>query len=132
MTMMLLHTTIMQLVAFPVRIIRQRATQALRSDTSRCFVSIRSHSDSIQANVTMTKPYYRIYYNDVYEVHLPPKHRFPMKKYAQVRTLLQKLISSLPIEEQEKVHCGRSVFVDEKALHWITLLRTLNRHSLMS
>jgi hypothetical protein len=54
-------------------------------------------------------PFYRMYYNDVYEVHLPPRHRFPMKKYAQVRTQLQQWISDLPQEEQEAVHCGKLV-----------------------
>lgn len=30
-----------------------------------------------------------LFYNDIYEVELPPKHRFPMDKYRLVRTLLQ-------------------------------------------
>lgn len=33
-----------------------------------------------------------IYYNDVYEVNLPPNHRFPMKKYMQVRLKVQDVI----------------------------------------
>lgn len=33
-----------------------------------------------------------IYYNDVYEVKLPPKHRFPMEKYRQVRDIVQSFI----------------------------------------
>jgi acetoin utilization deacetylase AcuC-like enzyme len=35
------------------------------------------------------RPWFRIYYNDVYEVHLPPNHRFPMQKYRMVREMLQ-------------------------------------------
>jgi acetoin utilization deacetylase AcuC-like enzyme len=34
-------------------------------------------------------PYFPIYYNDVYEVRLPPNHRFPMQKYRQTRDLVQ-------------------------------------------
>jgi hypothetical protein len=51
-------------------------------------------------------PFFRIYYNDVYEVELPPRHRFPMKKYAQVRKQIQKWIADLPEEEQRRVNCG--------------------------
>jgi hypothetical protein len=61
---------------------------------------------SVPANVTTTRPYFRVYYNDVYEVILPPKHRFPMQKYAQVRTLFQKWVSELSPDEQAKVDCG--------------------------
>lgn len=57
-------------------------------------------------SATSKTPFFRIYYNDVYEVHLPPRHRFPMKKYAQVRAQLQRWISELPKEEQELVQCG--------------------------
>jgi len=35
-----------------------------------------------------------IFYNDVYEVDLPPNHRFPMKKYRQVREIVQKQINT--------------------------------------
>ena len=52
------------------------------------------------------RPFFRIYYNDVYEVELPPRHRFPMKKYAQVRKQIQQWISDLPEEEQRRVNCG--------------------------
>jgi acetoin utilization deacetylase AcuC-like enzyme len=34
-------------------------------------------------------PWFRIYYNDVYRVDLPPNHRFPMEKYRLVREMLQ-------------------------------------------
>ena len=34
-------------------------------------------------------PFYKIYYNDVYEVKLPPNHRFPMGKYRKTRLVIQ-------------------------------------------
>lgn len=40
------------------------------------------------------RPYFPIYYNDVYEVPLPPKHRFPMSKYRQVRERVQQSIQN--------------------------------------
>lgn len=60
------------------------------------------------SEASTNRPYFRIYYNDVYEVHLPPRHRFPMQKYAQVRKQLQSWISQSPPEEQESVQCGTS------------------------
>jgi acetoin utilization deacetylase AcuC-like enzyme len=50
-------------------------------------------------------PYFPIYYNDVYEVILPPNHRFPMKKYRLVREQLQQRIKVLSLEERNKVQC---------------------------
>jgi hypothetical protein len=67
---------------------------------------ISNNEASVPANVTTTRPYFRVYYNDVYEVILPPRHRFPMQKYAQVRTLFQKWVSDLSPEERAKVDCG--------------------------
>lgn len=52
-----------------------------------------------------TKPFFSIYYNDVYEVILPENHRFPMAKYEQVRKRVQTLISSQTAQEQSKVVC---------------------------
>jgi len=51
-------------------------------------------------------PTFRMYYNDVYEVKLPPRHRFPMGKYRKVREQIQELISNLPQEKRESVNCG--------------------------
>jgi hypothetical protein len=51
-------------------------------------------------------PIIRFFYNDVYEVKLPPRHRFPMLKYRQVRTKVQDMISNLPQEQQERVDWG--------------------------
>jgi len=50
-------------------------------------------------------PTIRFFYNDVYEVKLPPRHRFPMGKYRQVRNKVQNMISKLPQEQQERVDC---------------------------
>lgn len=44
-----------------------------------------------------------IYYNDVYEVPLPPKHRFPMSKYRKVRERIQSKVSSQDHQTQNKV-----------------------------
>jgi len=52
-----------------------------------------------------SKGSFRIYYNDVYEVNLPPNHRFPMSKYRKVREMLQSKIKNLTQEEQDCVHC---------------------------
>mmetsp|Transcript_7319 Transcript_7319/g.11138 ORF Transcript_7319/g.11138 Transcript_7319/m.11138 type:complete len:505 (-) Transcript_7319:1899-3413(-) len=41
------------------------------------------------------RPFFPIYYNDVYEVPLPPRHRFPMSKYRQVRERVQDGIATL-------------------------------------
>ena len=43
---------------------------------------------------------FRIYYNDVYKVDLPPKHRFPMWKYERVRKRIQ---SSLLLRRQNQI-----------------------------
>lgn len=53
-----------------------------------------------------SKPFFPIYYNDVYEVRLPANHRFPMDKYRKVRRLAQTLIASQTAEEQSQVVCG--------------------------
>ena len=41
-----------------------------------------------------SRPYFPIYYNDVYEVILPTGHRFPMEKYHRVRQLVQETINT--------------------------------------
>ena len=60
-------------------------------------------------------PVIRYFYNDVYEVKLPPRHRFPMGKYRQVRTKVQDMISDLPQEQKERVDWGElCYFVKER------------------
>ena len=51
------------------------------------------------------KPFFPIYYNDVYEVPLPPQHRFPMKKYRQVREKVQDTIAGIPEELRQNIQC---------------------------
>lgn len=65
------------------------------------------HASKLSTNETTTKPFFRIYYNDVYEVNLPPRHRFPMKKYAQVRKKVQEKVFGLSLEEQNLIDCGK-------------------------
>lgn len=50
-------------------------------------------------------PYFPIYYNDVYEVDLPPRHRFPMGKYRKVREAFQTKVEKLSEKERAHVHC---------------------------
>lgn len=59
----------------------------------------------------------KLFYNDIYEVDMPPNHRFPMAKYRMVRTLLQQeyqeqtdFVSFQPsplatIQELSTTHC---------------------------
>jgi acetoin utilization deacetylase AcuC-like enzyme len=51
------------------------------------------------------RPSFTIYYNDIYEVKLPPNHRFPMEKYRKVRKRVQQMIQDLPEEERGLVDC---------------------------
>lgn len=52
-----------------------------------------------------SKPFFPIYYNDVYEVILPKNHRFPMEKYRKVRLLAQTWMASQSQEERKHVIC---------------------------
>jgi acetoin utilization deacetylase AcuC-like enzyme len=56
----------------------------------------------------------KLYYNDVYEVPLPPKHRFPMKKYKAVRySIMQDALPNVDLavspqistEDLSTAHC---------------------------
>ena len=44
--------------------------------------------------VVLDAPSFTIYYNDVYEVDMPPGHRFPMKKYRLVREGVQAKVAA--------------------------------------
>ena len=55
-------------------------------------------------------PTFRLFYNDVYEVNLPPRHRFPMGKYRKVREMVQNKIGSLPASVRESVNSGECGF----------------------
>lgn len=52
-------------------------------------------------------PAFRLFYNDVYEVKLPPKHRFPMWKYRKVRERVQDKLARSSLEGVEfgKLQC---------------------------
>jgi acetoin utilization deacetylase AcuC-like enzyme len=48
-------------------------------------ISLSSHLSSLSKFSTFVQ----FYYNDIYEVDLPPNHRFPMEKYRKVRKTVQ-------------------------------------------
>jgi hypothetical protein len=59
---------------------------------------------------------FRLYYNDVYEVPLPPKHRFPMKKYRMVRERIQhQLLQKHQHQQQQQQQRQRRTTVNENA-----------------
>jgi hypothetical protein len=74
-------------------------------------------SSTIAKEYDEIKPFYRLYYNDVYEVKLPPRHRFPMNKYAQVRHKVQQMISELDEEQQNMLDCGTYLFYSFCEMH---------------
>jgi acetoin utilization deacetylase AcuC-like enzyme len=55
--------------------------------------------------IDLHRPFFPIYFNDVYEVKLPPNHRFPMEKYRKVRERVHTAIQSSPRREGKKVQC---------------------------
>ena len=68
-----------------------------------------SDVDPADTESTRETPSFQLFYNDVYEVKLPPRHRFPMGKYRKVRERVQDLISKLPQENRESVNCGEYI-----------------------
>ena len=87
-------------------------TRQFRLCSSRSTISnLSSNSDtSVVTRISTANesnlPFFRVYYNDVYEVNLPPRHRFPMSKYGKVRRLVQQQVADLPAEERNLVNCG--------------------------
>mmetsp|Transcript_2363 Transcript_2363/g.3522 ORF Transcript_2363/g.3522 Transcript_2363/m.3522 type:complete len:426 (-) Transcript_2363:28-1305(-) len=87
--------------------------RAFRQLKQRCFSSSSSMSDVIgnhniqsslhENSLDLFSAYFPIYYNDVYEVPLPPNHRFPMEKYRQVRERVQENINNLPVDYKTNV-----------------------------
>eukprot|EP00980_Cylindrotheca_fusiformis_P028636 scaffold22620_cov131-Cylindrotheca_fusiformis.AAC.31 len=67
-------------------------------------IALRS-SSTIAEEIDKIKPFYRLYFNDVYKVKLPPRHRFPMNKYGQVRRKVQQTISDLDEEQHSLIDC---------------------------
>ncbi|CAB9520997.1 Acetoin utilization protein AcuC [Seminavis robusta] len=87
-----------------------RTLQSSRGSIGSRWMSASSSAAEVEDATTSIKhkssiPAFRIFYNDVYEVHLPKGHRFPMDKYQRVRKQVQKVVKELPKEEQEKVDC---------------------------
>jgi acetoin utilization deacetylase AcuC-like enzyme len=90
------------------RCLMNRCTNALQSvgfsmkrpnrfSSLASICSIRGVTSSTEATaLKQPKPFFPIYYNDVYEVQLPPNHRFPMEKYRKVRENIQARINALP------------------------------------
>lgn len=55
------------------------------------------------------RPFFKIFYNDVYRVSLPANHRFPMEKYRLVREKLQSTIESEVATHGSLVQCDFQV-----------------------
>eukprot|EP00984_Skeletonema_dohrnii_P015565 scaffold6754_cov127-Skeletonema_dohrnii-CCMP3373.AAC.4 len=53
------------------------------------------------STTTNLLPYFSIYYNDVWEVDMPPGHRFPMSKYKKVRKAVQAHIN----DSEQQIQC---------------------------
>lgn len=83
---------------------------------SSCKTLGRNHlSIKMMSTIRNTVPI-QLFYNDIYEVPLPPNHRFPMQKYRLVRETLQKEYQNNPLvvftpaplaskEELASTHC---------------------------
>jgi len=85
---------------------RQSVTDAPPSCSYRC-ISRKLYHNTPTNNIDT--PYFKIFYNDVYEVDMPKGHRFPMEKYRKVREKVQDTIGSLTDEEKSKVACSFNV-----------------------
>lgn len=94
-----------------------------QNNIARCFAcsSIKEFSDhpdvkeSAPQRLNTSRPYFPIFYNDVYEVSLPKGHRFPMKKYRQVRERIQQSLD---------LHSGISQFCVSPLATWEDLITT--------
>ena len=67
-------------------------------------ISVEHNPYNISSAIDLKRPFFPIYYNDVYEVPLPPHHRFPMKKYRQVRKRVQEQIANIPQSERTSIY----------------------------
>ena len=79
------------------------------SDASEPASSPTSVERSSPSAIDHNKPFFRVFYNDVYEVILPKGHRFPMQKYGKVRRRVQEMIAAVPPQDREKVQCDFQV-----------------------
>jgi acetoin utilization deacetylase AcuC-like enzyme len=74
---------------------------ALRRTVDTGNSSTTSSSEPVSPSLDR-RPYFSVYYNDVYEVQLPPNHRFPMEKYRQVREIVQKYVQTpKPLQDDD-------------------------------
>lgn len=92
--------------AVAVKRLRQGPWNRLAS-TAAPFLNVRSHtvSPTVLPHAAPERPFFPIYYNDVYEFPLPPNHRFPMDKYRRVRELVQQGISAPANDDKADVDC---------------------------
>jgi acetoin utilization deacetylase AcuC-like enzyme len=92
------HMILQQTLFTSLVLVRKRMNRlVLQRSVSNLLESCFTHHPDVQLQYPSydpTKPYFPIYYNDVYEVTLPKGHRFPMKKYQQVRDIVQQKLSS--------------------------------------
>jgi len=90
----------------PASCITRRAHASLRT-RARAYGTVQQSAEEVESSIRppVDAPYFPIYYNDVYEVDLPPGHRFPMGKYRKVREAVQSKVGSLTEEEKRRVHC---------------------------
>jgi parallel beta-helix repeat protein len=86
------------------------ASATTTATTTRNFGAATHRGNNAEPSEKRSKyprvPKLRLFYNDVYEVKLPPNHRFPMGKYRKVREKVQNKIAKLPQETRDSVDCG--------------------------
>jgi acetoin utilization deacetylase AcuC-like enzyme len=102
----------------PVSMRYRRTAPSHRHDLFMSFSSAVEKSTAADADreetadATSRVPKFRVYYNDVYEVPLPPRHRFPMKKYRMVRERIQQQIQARQQTQQKPtIHNNNIDFV---------------------
>jgi hypothetical protein len=91
------------------------SNQAMSERTEGSDLTRTLSSTSTSSSDPFERPKFRIYYNDVYEVPLPPGHRFPMKKYRIVRERVQqrlKQLAEMQVHEASMADIGKIVAED--------------------
>ena len=92
-----------------------------------------NHSRSYTTDVTDSRvtsdpdslpntPFFRLFYNDVYEVNLPPKHRFPMGKYRKVRERVQEKVAKSRLKGVESGKLQRYWYRNLPSCHSLSLI----------
>ena len=89
------HSITKRSIPFIVNKNRNKEKLSLHSKTETYSMNVKQNQTNTNKNFEASTNHiqFPIFYNDVYEVNLPPHHRFPMKKYRQVRERVQKAIS---------------------------------------